>query len=481
MVIPRPQILRWLIWSYFLLLCLIIPFNLLAFDTYYYWDWSRHLDLSYYDGPPLIAYIIRVMVFLTGHALYGLTMTSILFTALTARMLYKTAALFLNEKISYLVTLLWLVSPIVTQDLLIQVTYDTPMTFFWACSLYFALSYIKTNIDQTLYCLGISLGFLLLSKYTGIVLIGGLFIFMLCSPYSRLFKNPHFYGAIFLTALLFSPVIYWNMQHDWLSFNYQMHTHQSEVSHQGWLLGTRTFVTKILPVLNFMLLPPFIILKYRRMALSESSLRFLVVISLSFLGFYILLSTMVNLRNAWLAQYVLTGALLVGWLMQYFFDDAQPARYKKRYEKMLNGLIVLNGFISLLFLLNACIHFYPSKNFIYYKLIQQLNKEYPEQPSVVFTSGWLEARILFFLKGKPLIYTLSCYRNQNAYQLWSEAIKKNIRSGRLKSILSINIFDNQTCLQHYFERCERQPTSSISGRELYVYRCVEPKQKIDSM
>ncbi len=476
----RDQTCRWLICGYFLVLLSIIPFNLLAFDTYYYWDWSRHPDLSYYDGPPLIAYIIRFMVFLTGHAVYGLTLISILFIALTSRILYKTARLLLNEKTSYLVTFFWLVSPIVTQDLLIQVTYDTPMTFFWACSLYYALSFIKTNQNHTLYFLGISLGFLLLSKYTGIVLIGGLFIFMLFSSYYRLFKNPHFYAAMLLTTVLFLPVIYWNIQHDWLSFNYQMHTHQTDPSHQGWWLAIQTFMTKILPVLNLTLLPPFIILKYRKSALADNSLRFLVVISWWFLGFYILMSTMVNLRNAWLTQYTLTGVLLVGWLMQYFFDEDKSLLLKKRYEKMLKGFIALNALISFLILMNACIHFVPSKNFTYYQLIQRFNQEYPDQLSTVFTSGWMEARMLFFLKDKPIIYTISCHQNQNSYQLWSEEIQANIQQGYLKSILSINTFDNQTCLQQYFQHCERQSTSVISGRSLYVYRCVGPKQKMTS-
>lgn len=37
----------------------------LANDSYYCWRWSQHLDWSYYDGSPLIAYLIRLctMVF----------------------------------------------------------------------------------------------------------------------------------------------------------------------------------------------------------------------------------------------------------------------------------------------------------------------------------------------------------------------------------------------------------------------------------
>ena len=32
--------------------------------------------------------------------------------------------------------------------------------------------------------------------------------------------------------------------------------------------------------------------------------------------------------------------------------------------------------------------------------MQQFNKDYPQQPDAVLTSGWFEARMLFFLKNK---------------------------------------------------------------------------------
>ena len=136
---------RRLIWIYFGLLCLMAPFNLLAFDTYYYWDWSRHLDWSYFDGPPLVAYLIRMMSFLFGHAVYGLAFTAILCTALTARVLFKTARLLLDEPSCYIVTLLWLTSPLITQDLLVQLTYDTPMMLLWSCVVHDALRYLQTH------------------------------------------------------------------------------------------------------------------------------------------------------------------------------------------------------------------------------------------------------------------------------------------------------------------------------------------------
>src|ERR1700733_12582303 len=38
----------------------------LSGDEAQYWDWSRHLDLSYYSKGPLIAYLIRASCSLFG-------------------------------------------------------------------------------------------------------------------------------------------------------------------------------------------------------------------------------------------------------------------------------------------------------------------------------------------------------------------------------------------------------------------------------
>src|SRR5438270_6100661 len=42
----------------------------LAPDEAHYWDWSRHLDLSYYSKGPLVAYLIRASVTLAGPLLH---------------------------------------------------------------------------------------------------------------------------------------------------------------------------------------------------------------------------------------------------------------------------------------------------------------------------------------------------------------------------------------------------------------------------
>ena len=61
---------------YGLFLFLIAPFHFKGADSFYYWDWSRHLDLAYFDGSPMIAYCIKAATFLFGDTLFSLSIVS---------------------------------------------------------------------------------------------------------------------------------------------------------------------------------------------------------------------------------------------------------------------------------------------------------------------------------------------------------------------------------------------------------------------
>ncbi len=100
--------------------------------------------------------------------------------------------------------------------------------------------------------------------------------------------------------------------------------------------------------------------------------------------------------------------------------------------------------------------FLPSLNIMLFppllcRLMQQVNEKYKNIPDVVFSSGWLEARMLFFIKNKPLIYTLDCGNNQNQYALWSSSITEKIAN----EIMFIDNNDRSECLKKYFEACEQ--------------------------
>ncbi|WP_454780503.1 glycosyltransferase family 39 protein [Legionella sp. WA2022007384] len=451
---------------YFIILLLLAPINVLSLDTYYYWDWSRHLALSYYDGSPMIAYFIRLATSLFGDNLFALSFIGIICIALTSGIIYKSARFFLSREASCIAMLSWLLSPLVTLDILKQTTYDSPLTLFWSLTLYYTIKFIKTNKIKELYLIGISAGLMMLSKYSGIVLILSLLIFLIFSTYRSILKSKHFYFATLLAIIIFSPVMLWNYQNQWQSFIYQLTTHKLNSGVNPFYHTIETFFTLFVPSLNIMLLPPFLV---RNQKLDEKSaliIRLCRIICITFLCFYLYTASQAGIREFWLTPYLISSVILLGYWLTTF-----------PYRKFAILLPILYVLISLFILIDNTSKFnlIKSKKLIFYHLIQQLNATNPKLPDTIFTSGWFAARMLFFLQNKPIIYTLGCGTEQNQYALWNTDINKKIANKTLKEIVYIDQYDRQNCLAQYFDQCQKIPTHIFPFKHkeyaLNVYKC----------
>ncbi|KTD42154.1 glycosyltransferase family 39 protein [Legionella parisiensis] len=450
---------------YFTILLLIAPINVLSLDTYYYWDWSRHLALSYYDGSPMIAYFIRIATSLFGNNLFALSCVGITVSALSSWLIYKSARFFLSQKASFIAMLSWLFSPLVTLDILRQTTYDTPLALFWASTLYFTVKFIQTNRVRDLYFIGVSAGLMMLSKYSGIVLILSLLIFLIFT-YRSVFKTKHFYFATLLAIIIFSPVILWNYQNNWQSFIYQLTTHKLRHEINPFYHTIKTFFTQFVPSLNMMLLPPFLVRNHKMDKKSALIVTLCRIVCITFLCFYLYTSSKAEIREFWLTPYLMSSAILLGYWA--------TSDHNRKFAILL---IMFYAVISLFVLIDNTSKFnvIKSKKLVVYHLIQKLNFTYPQLPDTIFTSGWFAARMLFFLENKPTIYTLGCDTAQNQYALWSADINKKIADKILKEALYIDRYDRQSCLEKYFDRCQKIPTQTYLFRHkeyaLNVYKC----------
>src|SRR5438128_8966205 len=66
--------------AYLGLAALLPPFD----DELYYWCWSRDLQLSYYDHPPMVAYMIRGTTELFGTSVFAIRLPAVLSAAVVA-------------------------------------------------------------------------------------------------------------------------------------------------------------------------------------------------------------------------------------------------------------------------------------------------------------------------------------------------------------------------------------------------------------
>lgn len=514
---------------YFCGLLLLAPFLLLHFDSFYYWDWSRHPALSYYDGSPMIAWLIRPSTALFGDNLFALSFVGIASTAASSFFLYKTARMFLQQEASFIALALWLFSPLVTMDMLKATTYNNPLTLFWIVTLYSVVRYLKSERNQDLYLIGLSAGLLLLSKYTGVVLLLGLFVFLITSQYRRLFKNPHFYAALLIALAVFSPVLIWNYQHQWLSFLYQLNIHKDTSLHNPLISMLNSFGHRFISALNLMLLPPLIccFLKFDMGKPDPEKSFFLLIRRLCliicsvFLCFYLYVASNNKILPSWLACYLITSALLAACLYQQGYLRS-AIRFTVGLYLVCSALILIYNttFFSTEVIMNPRFsHFFDKdsrdqaaqeisaeglkrmqanysdrelieyiknskgnlethkefKKYISYVLIQKLNEAWPNLPKDIYTSGWLEARKFFFLNNKPNIFALGCGSLINQYAFWSREAIEKIKSGKTKEIVFIDQIDQSRCLQQYFSHCQRMPVSSLEYNNeqysLFMYKC----------
>lgn len=200
------------------LLC--IGSNELLAEEAYYWNYSAHLDIGYLDHPPMVGLLIKLFTLIFGTNEFGVRFASIVCWLGTALFSFKLTNLMKQGAGVYAVMLLAILPFFFVHSLVI--TPDIPLILCWAAALYYLYRVLVLDHAYSWYGAGLWLGLGMLSKYT-IVLLGlATLVYMVMVPQARKWfwkKEP--YACLILTALLFTPVIYWNATHDWASFAFQ--------------------------------------------------------------------------------------------------------------------------------------------------------------------------------------------------------------------------------------------------------------------
>ena len=187
----------------------------------YYWNYARHLDLSYLDHPPMVAWLIRVATAVFGQTEFGVRAGALLCGAITSIFVYKLTRNLFGAATALAALLLVQALPFFFLSGLLM-TPDAPLVAAWAASLYFLERALIANQSRAWWFAGICLGLGMISKYT-IALLGVVAAaFMAWDPQARRWwaRSEPYVGAA-LALVIFSPVIIWNAQHEWASFAFQ--------------------------------------------------------------------------------------------------------------------------------------------------------------------------------------------------------------------------------------------------------------------
>lgn len=199
-----------------------------GFDETYYYLYAINLDWSYFDHPVLVALTTGFGTWITGDvSQFTIRLGSLLLYLGSLGFLYRAGTRLFSEPAAVLTLAIASLVPIFQVGFGVLTLPDSPLMFFWAAALYLgAVEFFGEpgayRPSYRLAVISLLVGLACLGKYHGFILGGGLLGFCLTSPpHRRALASPWTALGLILFGLSLFPVLFWNAQHDWISFRFQ--------------------------------------------------------------------------------------------------------------------------------------------------------------------------------------------------------------------------------------------------------------------
>ncbi len=457
----------WTFAAIYLVVSIIVIANNIGYgDTLYYWDWSRHLGASYYDGPPLVAYLLFLHTKIFGSSQASLNLFAVLTHLLIGFLIYQLAKKLFDNRVAKISILIWLTTQFVYIHYVFGMTYDTVLAIFWLATIYFFYRASTTNKTIDFYLTGLCAGLALLGKYQAIILWGALFLLMFISNnYRHMLKNKHTYLAMLMAMLMFSPVIVWNIQHNFISFSYQLgHGFHHQPS---WRNISGYFWATFKAYHIFFVVFVYYSLRYARKLFTDPRTEILLYPAWAMFLFFLVCS-FYKYTFDWNQAYFLTAAILVA---QYVVS-----------RRLVQYLVLLGMVVGLILIINSSLgELIPRLSVTQTKTDKAaylgIRSIYKKGDVVLAGLYYGAASLAFYLPGQPKVYTVP--RQGNQYQYWSQDIIAKIKSGKIKSALYFSFENSDRAAREIFSRCRliKPIIGEIKGytknrrSTFYVFRC----------
>ncbi len=307
-----------------LYLAFACPYTLVE-DEAHYWDWSRHLDWSYYSKGPGVAWTIASSVRLLGESEFAIRLPA----ALASGVLLLCVAMLARDvtnrwRVAFYSCACVLLTPLL-QMIGVLMTIDGPYAACWAMAMWAGWRGLGQRRRAYLPLCGLALAAGLLYKYTILLALPGLIWFAAAAGVATAALPRRSWvlpvaAALGLLSLGAAPILIWNAQNGWPTFSHLLghlgvkggdvpvtqgtgHWHYNP----RWTLDyVGTQLGLIGPVLGFAVGQALRAWKHR----NEDPLRwrgemFLLVSSVPILAFYLLVSFLTEPEGNWpLAGYV---------------------------------------------------------------------------------------------------------------------------------------------------------------------------------
>lgn len=208
---------------------LVAAFLPLSADEAYYWLWSLHPALGYFDHPPMIAWLIRAGTLLLGDTPLGVRLMGVLLSVPASWFVWRAAALMLGDKDRAGLAVLFFNLTLMTAVELLAATPDMPSVVTSAAFLYCLAQVQAKQSGPWWLAAGVAAGLGLLSKYSALFLGAGTLLWLAVDARPRAdaagtrkwLVTPWPYLGGVLALAIVAPHLIWQAQHHWQTFLFQ--------------------------------------------------------------------------------------------------------------------------------------------------------------------------------------------------------------------------------------------------------------------
>jgi 4-amino-4-deoxy-L-arabinose transferase-like glycosyltransferase len=268
-------------------------------DEAYYRLWGLASALSYYDHPPMIGWWITA-----GQAVFGDTILAVRALVIASGVigslaLWRTASLLFGRAEAGWAVLFLNASLLVGIGGILA-TPDAPSVLFWGLSLW-ALAELSASKNANWWLVvGLMAGCGLLAKYSVLFLGAGIVLWLLWVPEARRWWGcwQLWVGGL-VAVLLFSPVLWWNHAHDWVSFYKQFGRAGGGGFTAKYIFEFLGAFAGLLNPLIAILAAPGAVILFRRLRMRDNAASLLLLTILPFLLYLLYHSLHARVQANW--------------------------------------------------------------------------------------------------------------------------------------------------------------------------------------
>jgi 4-amino-4-deoxy-L-arabinose transferase-like glycosyltransferase len=396
-------------------------------DEAYYWSWSLKPDWCYWDQPGGIAWAHWLWGRLFGASVYALRGLAVSLNLIASLALYGLLTVTLSRRSAFWGVLALQLVPLFGAGGLL-ILHDSLLIPCLALAWWALAVALERDRPRWWLVVALALAAALYAKFSAFIPAAGFALAVLAHPVGRRhLRTPWPYVGAILAAALFSPVLWWNAQHEWVAYHAVVRLGLDPklagttrlLSLLDYLGGQLGIVTPILAVVGVWAA----IAVAKRWRSAPTSPRLVLAVPGLFVLFYFLL-------NAWQARvqanwpapaWLALVPLGVDWLLTRA-DTDRRARWTLIAGTALGVVATLAAYLQVFFGLvplknDMTDQFYGWDDLAAH--VQTLRATYGDPP--LMTKRYQVAgELAYRLADRPLLYTIDYQHRGSQFTLWQD-------------------------------------------------------------